>query len=128
MFSSFRSQPHLQERMGISKRDAHFLEVTAVRETLRMSRKLEAAQSALNGAIYLSRLVTASAEVGLDIQVVSSLDLAKVLWDHGEKTTSVRILQDLCEHRDLPKQTIPVSRAQLLADLVRKSSSRIGLF
>lgn len=118
VFSSFKTQPHLQDRMRISRQDAHFFEVTAVRETLRMSRKLEAAQPALNSAIYLSRMVAPAANVGLDIQAVASFDLAKVLWDQGEKSTSVQMLQELSQYRDLTKQVIPVSRAQLLADLV----------
>lgn len=104
--------------MGLTEREAYSLEVKAIRETLRTSRRLEASQAALNSAIYLSRLVIPSANVGLDIEAVSSFDLAKVLWDQEEKTTSVRILQDLCERNDLHKQVMPISRAQLLADLV----------
>ncbi|KAL9618062.1 MAG: hypothetical protein Q9160_007191 [Pyrenula sp. 1 TL-2023] len=122
MFSSLRIQPHLQKKMGLTEREAYSLEVKATRETLRTSRRLEASQAALNSAIYLSRLVAPSANVGLDIEAVSSFDLAKVLWDQEEKTTSVQILQDLCERNDLHKQVIPISRAQLLADLAHQSS------
>lgn len=45
--------------------------------------------------------------------------MANVLWDQGEMTTSIRMLQQLNEQGDLQKQTLVVSRAEVLASLVR---------
>lgn len=44
--------------------------------------------------------------------------MANVLWDQGEMTTSIRMLQQLNEQGDLQKQALVVSRAEVLASLV----------
>ena len=54
----------------------------------------------------------------MNIDGVAKFDLANVLWDQGEMTASIRMLQQLKAQYDLPKQTIPLSRAELLVTLV----------
>lgn len=69
-------------------------------------------------ATYLSKLVEPCAQLGLNIDAAVQYDLAKVLWDQGEMVTSIRMLQELNGHGDLQKQALPISRAEILANLV----------
>lgn len=54
----------------------------------------------------------------MHIDGAAKFDLANVLWDQGEMTASIRMLQQLKGQNDLPKQAIPLSRADLLITLV----------
>lgn len=54
----------------------------------------------------------------MNIDGAAKFDLANVLWDQGEMTASIRMLQQLKGQHDLPKQAIPLSRADLLITLV----------
>ena len=101
-----------------SSRDAQLFEVKVIRESLRVSREHEALQASLKSAISLSKLVEPCAEAGVNVSAAAKYDLANVLWDQGEMTTSIRMLQQLNGQNDLHKQAIPVSRAEVLANLV----------
>lgn len=54
----------------------------------------------------------------MNIEGAAKFDLANVLWDQGEMTASIRMLQHLKGQGDLHKQAIPISRAELLVTLV----------
>jgi ataxia telangiectasia mutated family protein len=54
----------------------------------------------------------------MKIEGAAKFDLANVLWDQGEMTASIRMLQHLKGQGDLLKQAIPISRAELLVTLV----------
>lgn len=56
--------------------------------------------------------------MGIDVEGATKFDLANVLWDRGEMTTSIGMLQQLDDQNDLHKQAIPLSRAELLVTLV----------
>lgn len=66
----------------------------------------------------LSKLAEPCAELGMNIDGAAKFDLANVLWDQGEMTASIRMLQQLKGQNDLHKQAIPLSRAELLVTLV----------
>lgn len=75
-------------------------------------------QSSLKSAMCLSKLSELCASKGLSIEGAAKFDLANVLWDQGEMTASIRMLQQLNGQSDLPKQAVPISRAELLVTLV----------
>jgi ataxia telangiectasia mutated family protein len=102
----------------LNSREAQLLEVKVIRESLRVSRDHEALQASLKSAISLSKLVLPCAKLGVNIDAAAKFDLANVLWDQGEMTTSIRMLQQLNNQSDLHKQSMPVSRAEVLASLV----------
>lgn len=118
LFSSIKYKDHLKTILKQNSRDAQLFEVKVIRESLRIGRENEALQASLKSAILLSNLVEPCADVGVNISAAAKYDLANVLWDQGEMTTSIRMLQQLREHSDLHKQAIPVSRAEVLANLV----------
>jgi serine-protein kinase ATM len=75
-------------------------------------------QGSLRSAISLLALVESSAALGISIDAAARFDLANVLWDQGEMTTSIRILRQLSDQNNLHKQSITMSRAEVLASLV----------
>jgi ataxia telangiectasia mutated family protein len=110
--------PHLKSMLKLSSRDAQLLEVEAIRESLRVSRDHDVLQASLKSAISLSKLIQPCAQLGITIDAAAMFGLANVLWDQGEMTTSIRMLQQLKDQNDLHTQSIPVNRAEVLASLV----------
>lgn len=104
--------------MKLTSRTSQLLEVKTLRESFKTSRDLEGSQEALTSAISLSKLVKPCTALGLSIENAAKYDMANVLWDQGEMTTSIRMLQQLNEQGDLQKQALVVSRAEVLASLV----------
>ncbi|KAI1655111.1 Serine/threonine-protein kinase tel-1 [Daldinia decipiens] len=74
-----------------------------------------ATQESLNIATSLTDLVAPSADLGLHLDSVAKFEAADALWDHGEMTSSIHMLQSIDEDPNLKKQTIPISRPDLLA-------------
>ncbi|KAK2744363.1 Serine/threonine-protein kinase tel1 [Myotisia sp. PD_48] len=117
IFSSIKRKAHLKNIMNLNPRDAQLLEVKAIRETLKTSREHEILQASLKSAMTLSKLIQPCAELGVTIDAAATFDLANVLWDHGEMSTSIKMLQQLSTQPDLQSQSIVVSRAEVLASL-----------
>lgn len=74
-----------------------------------------ATQESLNIATSLTDLVPPSANLGLQLDAIAKIEAAESLWDHGEMTSSIHMLQSVDEDPHLKKQTIPISRPDLLA-------------
>lgn len=83
-----------------------------------LSRRHAALQSGLISATYLTQLVQPCKDVGVNIDVAVSYEGSNVLWDQGEMSASIRMLQDLVNLPDTGKQDIHVGRPELLAKLV----------
>ena len=109
-------RPQLSQTVNINPSQARLLEIKTVRKGLEISRNHANLQSSLNAVTYLSSLYQLTPTLDADAAV--QLDLARVLWDHGEASSSVQILQRLAGRNDLQKQAIPVSRLEILAELV----------
>jgi ataxia telangiectasia mutated family protein len=118
LFSSLNRRDCLKLSMNLTSRKAQLLYVKVMRETLKISRNHESSQESLKLAITLTKLIGACATLGINIDGAANFDLSNVLWDQGEMTTSIRMLQKLKCQNDLQKQDIPVSRAEVLACLV----------
>jgi hypothetical protein len=69
--------------------------------------------------MLLSKLTEPCAQVGVKMDVAATYDLANVLWDQGEMTTSIRMLQPLVDQPDIQAQTVAINRPEILANLVR---------
>ncbi|KAL1966845.1 hypothetical protein VTN77DRAFT_3810 [Rasamsonia byssochlamydoides] len=117
LFSSIKNKDYLKSSTKLTSRNAQLLEVKAIRESFKISRDLDGSQESLKSAISLSKLVQPCAALGINIDGAAKFDLANVLWDQGEMTTSIRMLQQLNEKNDLHKQALVVSRAEVLASL-----------
>ncbi|WEW61049.1 Serine/threonine-protein kinase tel1 [Emydomyces testavorans] len=117
IFSVISRKPHLRAMLNLSSRDAQLLQVKVIRESLRISRAHDAHQASLKSAMLLTKLVEPCSQLGVEINAAATFDLANVLWDQGEMTTSIKMLQQLSEQNDLQKQSIPLNRAEILASL-----------
>jgi serine-protein kinase ATM len=121
-FSSLCRQPFLQTMVKSTAAEAQLQEIRAFQLSLRLSRKHSALQTSLNTATYLSDLVSQCTVLGIRIDAVVQYEVAKVLWDQGEMGTSIKMLELLERRHDLHKQTLPLSRPDLLATLVHRLS------
>ena len=118
LFSSLSKRPKLQELLKTTQRDARSLESHLLLASSHMSRAHGAIQNALSSVTYLTELVKPCKDVGVDIEAVVQLASANVLWDQGEMTASIRMLQDLQGSIDSHAQLVEVSKPELLAKLV----------
>lgn len=118
LFSSIKKNDFLKSRSHISLRDSRLLEAKVFRQSLEITRNHGVSQASLKAAINLSRLANPCADLGIAIDGVTNFDLANVLWDQGEMTASIRMLQQLKGQSDLNKQAIPLSRSEILVTLV----------
>ncbi|KAJ5945721.1 hypothetical protein N7454_002560 [Penicillium verhagenii] len=117
LFSSIRKSDLLNSRTKMTVAQTHLLEAKVFRESLEITRKHAVSQASLKSAISLSRLSKLCANLGTNIDGVTKFDLANVLWDQGEMTASIRMLQQLKGQGDLHKQAIPLTRSELLVTL-----------
>ncbi|KAJ5107138.1 hypothetical protein N7456_003813 [Penicillium angulare] len=117
LFSSIRRSDLFQSKMNMSLSESRILEAKVFRRSLEITRIHGVSQASLKSAITLSRLAKPCAELGMNIDAVARFDLANVLWDQGEMTASIRMLQHLKGQNDLHKQAIPLSRSELLVTL-----------
>ena len=118
LFSSLSKRPKLQDLLKTSQRDSRSLEGHILLASSHMSRAHGAIQNALSTVTYLTELVKPCKDVGVDISAVVRLASANVLWDQGEMTASIRMLQDLQGLLDSEAQLVEVSKPELLAKLV----------
>ena len=124
LFSSLSKKPKLRDLLKTSQRDACSLESHLLLASSHMSRAHGAIQNALSTVTYLTELIEPCKEVGVDISAVARLASANVLWDQGEMTASIRMLQDLQGLLDSHVQLIGVSKPELLAKLVSTETMR----
>lgn len=77
----------------------------------------QATQESLNIATILTNLIPSCAGLGLNIDVAVNIETANSLWDYGEMMSSIHMLRAVDEDQNLKKQSIPVSRPDLLAKI-----------
>lgn len=118
LFSSLSKRKTLQDFVKTSRRDSLTFESNALVASSKMSRLHGALQNALATATYLTQLVDSCEDAGINITAAVQLESANVLWDHGEMTASIRMLQDLLQKFDSKSQLIHVGKSELLAKLV----------
>jgi len=123
LFSSLSKNSRLQDILKISHRDARSIESRVLLASSNMSRRHEALQNTLTIATYLNQLVGPCEKAGVNIKAAVQLESANVLWDQGEMTASIRILQDLQTSIDRNTNFIHIGKSELLAKLVRIPNS-----
>ncbi|GAW26034.1 putative serine threonine-protein kinase tel1 [Rosellinia necatrix] len=102
--------------------DARLIQVKSMLLSSSIHRYHKAFQESLNIATSLTHLVQPSADLGLNIDSAARLEAANSLWDHGEMMSSIRMLQHIDEDTNLKKQTVVVSRPDLLAKTAHQIS------
>lgn len=102
----------------MNTRESRTIEVKAVVQQSKFSRKNDLIQQSLTAATYLSALVPSCAEAGVKVDAVAQFEAASTLWRQGEASSSVQMLQELRHRKDLDEQAVKVGSAGLLAQLV----------
>ncbi|KAJ5587425.1 uncharacterized protein N7459_003190 [Penicillium hispanicum] len=115
--SSIRKKEFLRSMPSFGLGESRLLEAKVFRQSLEITRSHGVSQASLKSAINLSKLAGPCADLGINIDGAAQFDLANVLWDQGEMTASIRMLQQLKGQGDLHKQAIPISRSELLVTL-----------
>jgi len=113
------SNPNLQSILRLKASDARRLEVKNLIASCGISRQLQASQELLASATYLADIVPVCLDVGLDVADDAQQTLAEVLWDQGEHSTSIRMLQQLAARSSTIDNAAHCPRAVVLAHLVR---------
>ena len=104
--------------LRVSQHDARFLEAQILLASSKMSRAHAAFQNALAAVTYLTRLAQSCQDAGVDIAAAVQFESAQVLWEQGEMSTSIRMLQELQTSINPRAQSIHVGRPEVLAKLV----------
>ena len=99
-------------------RDARTIECDILLASSKMSRSHGALQHALARATCLTQLCKPCEDAGVNIAAAVQFETAQVLWDHGEMSTSINILQDLQGELRPGHQSNHVGKPELLAKLV----------
>ncbi|KAL9603048.1 MAG: hypothetical protein Q9219_001412 [cf. Caloplaca sp. 3 TL-2023] len=117
LFSTLSKSSSFQDLTRTPLRDARIIEARALLSSSQMSRRHGALQNALAVTTYLNRLVQPCKDLGIDISAGVQLESANVLWDQGEMTASINMLQDLKANMTPGKHAIHVGKPELLAKL-----------
>ncbi|OCT45322.1 Serine/threonine-protein kinase tel1 [Cladophialophora carrionii] len=119
-FAAVRRNERLQSSFLVSLHQALLLEFRVTRQSLEVASSYDEPQFCLNRAMYLSELNHLAQRVGLQVDVATNYDLARTLWEQEEASASIGILEDLRSRKDIAKQAIAVTRADILTDLGHK--------
>ncbi|KAK5989152.1 Serine/threonine-protein kinase TEL1 [Cladobotryum mycophilum] len=82
----------------------------------------QATQESLNVSTALVDLIKPCEGLGIQVDAAIKIEVANSLWDHGEMSSSIRMLQGIDRDVSLKKQAIPVSRSDLLSKIGHKMS------
>lgn len=120
LFSSISRNERLRDANRISPAEAESIEVKSLLKSSALYRTHNAPQEALAIVTHLSNMVKPCHDLGLRVGPVVTNEIAAVLWDQGEISSSFRMLQELRKNNNLDDSTFPLGRAGLLARLVSR--------
>lgn len=100
--------------MGVPLLDTRVVEVKAALLSSKLNRAHSALQESLSLATSMMNLIRPCSELGLKVEVSIHAEAANMLWDQGEMSSAISMLQALDSAPLLKEQTIPVGRSELL--------------
>ncbi|RYP92132.1 hypothetical protein DL770_001713 [Monosporascus sp. CRB-9-2] len=107
----------LRTSSSVKHPETRLLEVQSMILSSGIYRYHRATQESLNVATTLTDLIQPCADLGLHLDAAVKIEAASSLWDHGEMMSSIHMLQAVDGDPNLKKQSIPVSRPDLLAKI-----------
>ncbi|KAH7631640.1 hypothetical protein B0T09DRAFT_106375 [Sordaria sp. MPI-SDFR-AT-0083] len=114
---SMWSQHHNLRPSRLTPADARLAQIRGMLVSSDIYRFHRAAQETLNLSTALTHLIKPSEQVGLTVDAAIRMEAANSLWDQGEMISSIRMLQNIDKDSSLKKQTVPVSRSDLLSKI-----------
>ncbi|PNH34996.1 hypothetical protein BJF96_g1672 [Verticillium dahliae] len=115
--SLLSQQPKLRAAANLSTSQARQIEVRCKLTSSGIYRFHRATQESLNISTSLTNLIVPSEDLGLSFDAAAKIESANSLWDHGEMVSSIRMLQSIDNDSVFKKQSIPVSRSDLLSKI-----------
>ncbi|EEU43247.1 uncharacterized protein NECHADRAFT_95538 [Fusarium vanettenii 77-13-4] len=115
--SMVSQQNALRSNLKLSAAAARQMEVESMITASGVYRYHQATQESLNLSTSLTNLIAPCASLDLHVDAAINIEAANSLWDYGEMSTSIRMLQRIERDSSLQKQTIPVSRSDLLSKI-----------
>ena len=110
-------QGMLRGKANLSPADARQVEVRTMLMASDVFRFHKATQECLNLSTSLTDMIEPCESLGLVVDAAIKMEAANSLWDHGEMTSSIGLLQRIDQDSSLKKQTVPVSRSNLLSKI-----------
>ncbi|KAM0271737.1 hypothetical protein ACHAPA_002502 [Fusarium lateritium] len=115
--SMVSQQNTLRTNIKLSAAAARQMEVEAMITASQIYRYHQATQESLNISTRLTNLISPCAGLDLHVDAAVNIETANSLWDYGEMSTSIRMLQGIDKDASLKKQTLPVNRSDLLSKI-----------
>ena len=122
MLSSLSQLPKLRDFIDVSSGDTRLVEARVALLSSAVNRDHGALQESLTTATYVNSLIEPCKALGLNIEAAAGLEVANAMWDQGEIPSSIGVLQELQRMPNLKSQTIPISKAIVLARLASQVS------
>lgn len=116
------SQQHRIRPPKVQASDVRLAQIRGMLLSSDIYRFHQATQESLNLSTSLTDLIKPSEEMGLLVDASIRIEAANSLWDHGEMISSIRMLQNIDKDSSLKKQTVPVSRSNLLSKIGHRVS------
>ncbi|KAK3340658.1 hypothetical protein B0H65DRAFT_266975 [Neurospora tetraspora] len=114
---SMWSQHHNLRPSRLTPADARLVQIRGMLVSSDIYRFHRATQETLNLSTALTDLIKPSEQMGLTVDAAIRMEAANSLWDQGEMISSIRMLQNIDKDSSLKKQTVPVSRSDLLSKI-----------
>ncbi|AEO58033.1 Serine/threonine-protein kinase tel-1-like protein [Thermothelomyces thermophilus ATCC 42464] len=114
---SMWSQHHRLRAARLTPADARLVQIRGMLLSSNIFRFHRSHQETLNLSTTLTDLIRSSESLGLSVDAAIRMETANSLWDQGEMITSIRMLQAIDKDSSLKKQTVPVSRPDLLSKI-----------
>lgn len=114
---SLMSQQSKLRCHSLSTAEARQIQIRSMLMSSSIYRFHQATQESLNLSTSLTHLIVPCEDLGLKVDAAVKIETANSLWDHGEMIFSIRMLQGIDNDSSLKKQTIPVSRSDLLSKI-----------
>src|SRR6478752_2021631 len=115
--SMVSQQNTLRTNIKLSAAAARHMEVEAMITASQIYRYHQATQESLRISTGLTKLIPACAALDIHVDAAVNIETANSLWDYGQMSTSIRMLQGIDRDASLKKQTLPVSRSDLLSKI-----------
>lgn len=112
-------QSRLHKVINVAAVDTRSVEVQNALLTSELTRAHNALQESLSVATFLIDLISPCQDLDLKVDVAIRLEASNALWDQGELTSSIGLLQALEKEKTttLGKQHIMIGRSKLLSQI-----------
>ncbi|GAB7358096.1 hypothetical protein MBLNU230_g0257t1 [Neophaeotheca triangularis] len=117
LFGALGQNRSILDALHLSPKTCRVLQVKALLSVSELARKSGRLQDALSAATHVSDLALDCNQMGMQVEAAAKSEVAKVLWGHGEAAASVSLLREVLAMKDIEKQTVPVGRSGIMAQV-----------